>query len=88
MNSNFNNEILKKMNTEKQKTGVKKFFSQMNQNSLPPALEEKLKDMERGPIGMQEEARRIRQHLLTCPKCIEEMTNDSIKYQNTQGNDK
>lgn len=26
---------------------------------------------------MQEEARRLRQHLLTCPKCIEEMTNNS-----------
>ena len=26
---------------------------------------------------MAQEARRLRQHLLTCPKCIEEMTNDS-----------
>jgi hypothetical protein len=49
----------------------------MNPSIIPPALEERLKEMERGPIGMAQEARRLRQHLLTCPKCIEEMTNDS-----------
>ena len=51
----------------------------MNPSIIPPELEERLKEMERGPIGMQEEARRLRQHLLTCPKCIEEMTNNSTK---------
>jgi hypothetical protein len=49
----------------------------MNTSIIPKKLEERLKEMERGPIGMAQEARRIRQHLLTCPKCLEEMTNES-----------
>lgn len=61
---------------------------QMNPAIIPPKLEERLKEMERGSIGMQEEARRLRQHLLTCPKCIEEMTNDSTNTPNTQEDDK
>jgi hypothetical protein len=60
----------------------------MNPSIIPPALEERLKEMEQGPIGMAQEARRLRQHLLTCPKCIEEMTNDSINTLNTQKDDK
>lgn len=55
---------------------------------IPPALEERLKEMKRGPIRMQEEARRLRQHLLTCPKCLEEMINDSTNPQNTREDDK
>jgi hypothetical protein len=60
----------------------------MNPSIIPPELEVRLKEMERGPIGMQEEARHLRQHLLTCPKCIEEMTNDSINTRTTQQDDK
>lgn len=41
--------------------------------------------MERGPIGMAQEARRLRQHLLTCSKCIEEMTNDSAEIWESHG---
>jgi hypothetical protein len=53
----------------------------MNTSIIPKKLEERLKEMERGPIGMAQEARRIRQHLLTCPKCLEEMTNESTNQE-------
>lgn len=57
----------------------------MNPSIIPPELEERLKEMERGPIGMAQEARRLRQHLLTCSKCIEEMTNDSAEIWESHG---
>ena len=60
----------------------------MNTSIIPKKLEERLKEMERGPIGMQEEARRIRLHLLTCPKCLAEMTNKSKYNENTCEDDK
>ena len=60
----------------------------MTTSIIPPALEERLKEMERGPIGMAQAARRIRQHLLTCPKCLEEMTNESKNQEKHQNHDK
>jgi len=60
----------------------------MNTSIIPKKLEERLKEMERGPSGLAKAARRIRQHLLTCPKCIKEMTNESKYNENTCEDDK
>jgi hypothetical protein len=48
----------------------------MTKAIIPKPLEDHLQNMERGPIGMVEEARRLRHHLLTCPNCIREMTKE------------